>query len=122
MDRNQVSVPKYPKSFDTWSCCGGRYTRFSGILDHIEHHHFLYRYDVVGYFQNRRGYKYSCDKCERKSFSFYIAVGHFLFTHVEHHMFCLQCSVMHSVESFHNHIEECNLVEREIRSKGHGRT
>lgn len=110
-----VNVPNYPKSIDTWYCCGERYSRFSQIINHIEFRHFQYRYDVAGYFQNGQGFKYSCEKCDKKGFSMFNAIGHFITEHVEHLILCLQCIVMHPTKNFHDHIRECNLVETEIR-------
>lgn len=114
----RTRVLNYPKSLDTWCCCGERFTRFSGIIDHIEHHHFLYRYDIVGYFRSQQAFKYSCDKCNGKAFSFYTAMVHHLSRHVEHKILCLQCLVLHNEQGFHEHVPECNLVEIEFKKDG----
>lgn len=111
---------KYPQSLDSWKCCGERWTRYSHLIDHIEHHHYLYRRDVV----NNSGdqlirapaYKYACEKCESKHFSFFAAITHFLRDHVEHQILCLQCCVLHTAEYFHEHINECNIIESYVRA------
>lgn len=89
--------------------------RFSRIVDHIEHHHFLYREGIIGYLESGRTYKYSCDRCAQGGFSYYSAMTHFLVKHVEHSIFCLQCIVIHPEENFHIHINECNTIEEKIR-------
>lgn len=111
---------KYPQSLDSWKCCGERWTRYSHVIDHIEHNHYLYRREVI----NNSGdgliqapaYKYECDNCEQKYFSFFAAITHFLRDHVEHRIFCFQCCVLHTIEYYHEHIHECNIIESYVRS------
>lgn len=113
---------KYPESLDSWSCCQERWTRYSNIIDHIEHHHYLYKRKVV----NNSGegllqgfpYKYQCDTCSDRHFTFFAAITHFLKEHVEHHIFCLQCLVLHNPETYHTHIHECNVVQDYVASNG----
>lgn len=64
-------------------------------------------------------YKYFCDKCAKGGFSFFNAIEHCIVKNVERHICCLHCVVLHSEKNIHKHIEECNLVEAEIRSKDH---
>lgn len=111
---------KYPSSLDSWKCCGERWTRYSHVIDHIEHHHYLYRKDVVNNCADELlqgpAYKYACEKCDQKYFSFFAAITHFLRDHVEHQILCLQCCVLHTAEYYHEHINECNIVESYVRS------
>lgn len=90
------------------------------MIDHIEHHHYLYSKDVI----NNSGeeliqapaYKYACNKCDKKYFSFFAAITHFLRDHVDHQILCLQCGVLHTAENYHEHIHECNVVESHVRA------
>lgn len=112
----------YPKAQDAWKCCRESFMRYSRLVDHIEHNHLLYRQEIL----NNRGenlrvegaYKYECDFCKIKHFSFHAAITHLIETHVERVIFCDQCIVTHSEQGFHTHICECNIVEHEIQSNG----
>lgn len=107
---------KYPPSTDSWGCCGERWLQYSQIVDHIEHHHYLYKRNV----ENNSGdalltespYKYRCETCDSRHFTFFAAITHFLKDHVEHRILCFQCMTLHKAECYHLHIYECNLLRR----------
>lgn len=105
----------YPKTLDVWRCCNERFTRFSNIIDHIEHNHLLYRQEIAGRTPIGQAYKYNCETCQEKSFTFYKAIVHHLSRHVDFKIFCSQCMVLHTEISYHTHLRECNLLEEEIR-------
>lgn len=111
---------KYPDCFDVWKCCNIRWSRYSELIDHIEHFHFLYGYTIQNNEQVQKGlekpYKYQCSKCNKKVFSIHTALRHFIDAHVDHMIMCTQCVVMHSEEGFHSHVQECNVVEFEIKN------
>lgn len=110
---------KYPESFDAWRCCEIRWSRFSELIDHIEHHHFLYSYTVLNNDKVQKGEepakKYKCAKCDFEFFSFHRVMMHFIENHVEHLIMCVQCVVLHPEESYHEHIQDCNVCELESR-------
>lgn len=106
----------YPRSLDIWRCCNGNFTRFSNIIDHIEHNHLLYRQEIVGRTQSGHAYKYLCDQCGAQSFSFYKAILHHLSRHVIFKIFCSQCLVVQTEAHFHQHIRACNLMENDLSS------
>lgn len=116
---------KYPPSSDSWGCCGERWQRYSDLIDHIEHHHYLYKTIV----KNNEGedlllyppYKYQCDTCNSQHFTFFAAITHFLKDHVDHQIVCHQCGKLHQVDCYHPHIYECNIVNSYIKIDGQQR-
>lgn len=117
---DSVEFLKYPSSVDSWRCCNYRYMRYSELIDHIEHHHFLYSHEVINnsadQLQQEKAYKYKCDKCLEKIFCFHSAIKHFISKHVGNQIFCLQCVVLYEEENYHKHIRECNIVDNEIKN------
>lgn len=110
---------RYPKSLDVWGCCNEKFTRFSKLIDHIEHHHILYKQDISGRMRSGHVYKHNCEQCGTKTFSFYAALIHHLSRHIEYKIFCSQCLVALLEEEFHRHVGECNLIEAELTGNLH---
>lgn len=109
----------YPDCFDVWMCCNTRWSRFNELIDHIEHYHYLYNYEIKNNDQvkleKEKPYKYLCPKCNKKTFSFHTTVRHFIDAHVAHMIMCTQCVVMHPETNFHEHVQECNIADYEMK-------
>lgn len=111
---------EYPDCFDVWMCCNTRWSKYSELVDHIEHFHFLYCYDIKNNDQvklsKENPYKYQCSKCNKKVFSFHTTIRHFIDAHVDHMLMCTQCVVMRPETSFHDHVYDCNVVDFQIKN------
>lgn len=119
--RRNGNSHKYPDCFDVWMCCNIRWSKYSELIDHLEHYHFLYNNSIKNNEQVRTGrgkpYRYICVKCHEKLFSFNGIMRHFIDAHVKHLIMCTQCVVMLPERIFYTHLYDCNIVDSEINKK-----
>lgn len=108
MDQHSKNL-QFPESRDVWQCCQDKCYQYSSLISHIENQHLNYSNSVQS---NSKGtiFKYSCEDCGNKFFSYKIAITHHLNKHIDHWMVCIQCcSNFESLEDFKAHVYKCNF-------------
>lgn len=93
----------YPPIVDQWICCNLTYARYSDIVQHVEKIHLPYMLEST-----TSAFKHACPQCQVQFMAYNGLITHFLKSHVDNQVLCLQCSEKFTrLEDYCAHASNC---------------